>query len=38
MKLLRLLSISVIMFIFVLACQAGEDNSNAYEENSSDNY
>ena len=38
MKYLKLLSISLLMFVFAIACQAGEDNRTVYDENSSDAY
>ena len=38
MKYLKLLSISLLMFIFAIACQAGEDNRIVYDENTSDVY
>ena len=38
MKYLKLLSISLLMFIFAIACQAGEDNRTVYDENTSDAY
>ena len=38
MKYLKLLSISLLMFIFAIACQAGEDNRIVYDENTSDAY
>ena len=38
MKYLKLLSISLLMFVFAIACQAGEDNRTVYDENTSDAY
>ena len=38
MKYLKLLSISLFMFVFAIACQAGEDNRTVYDENTSDAY
>ena len=31
MKYLKLLSISLLMFVFAIACQAGEDNRTVYD-------
>ena len=38
MKYLKLLSISLLMFVFAIACQAGEDNRTVYDENTSEAY
>ena len=38
MKYLKLLSISLLMFVFAIACQAGEDNRTVYDENTSNAY
>ena len=38
MKYLKLLSISLLMFIFAIACQAGEDNRVVYDDSSSAGY
>ena len=38
MKLLKLAFISMFMFVFALACQAGQDNRTVYESDTSDGY
>ena len=38
MKLLKLVFISMFMFVFALACQAGQDNRTVYESDTSDGY
>ena len=38
MKLLKLAFLSMFMFVFALACQAGQDNRTVYESDTSDGY
>ena len=38
MKLLKFAFISMFMFVFALACQAGQDNRTVYENDTSDGY